>query len=150
MSKLEELEEKYKIVRQSQEEKRIELAEVIDTVFKEMPMINRIMVYGSTPGFNDGDPCRHSGYISIDGWGNGDGFFIDDAGKVIQDYQLEDDDEMFFVSPHEKECRRVLSLFEDIDERLIQSIYDTNFSLVWFREPSGKIKFVKAFHHSGY
>ncbi len=37
-----------------------ETDEVISTIFQEVPEIMNIFVAGSTPSFNDGEPCTHS------------------------------------------------------------------------------------------
>lgn len=34
-------------------------------LFTLFPLLSEVCIYGTTPSFNDGDPCRHSGYYYI-------------------------------------------------------------------------------------
>jgi hypothetical protein len=37
----------------------------ITQLFTLFPLLSEVCIYGTTPSFNDGDPCRHSGYYYI-------------------------------------------------------------------------------------
>lgn len=65
---LEQLEKKYK--KDSSRDLKKEFHEVLGAVFKELPKVQYVLGLGYTPGFNDGDPCYHSHYLSVnrEGW----------------------------------------------------------------------------------
>ena len=57
MSKLKLIYDRYNV---SKEEVEKEVAEVISTIFEELPEVENIYVVGTTPSFNDGEPCTHT------------------------------------------------------------------------------------------
>lgn len=59
--KLEAIKNKYQVPKTSSD---------IVQLFAMFPLLNEVCIYGTTPSFNDGDPCRHHGsyYIRYNGF----------------------------------------------------------------------------------
>lgn len=68
-----------------------EINEVLSTVFRECPGVNLILMYGYTPGFNDGEPCTHSQSTVVDAYG----FCEEETASTFLGTNKYDDEEMY-------------------------------------------------------
>ena len=132
-------------------------------IFDEFPGLNRVIVQGYTPGFNDGDPCTHSHevYVGINGFSNlneGDGAlrYIDRDENPDLDwgerYVLKDgaDGFLFNTDLTLEEIASVEDAFNAFGEA-IEDLYTTDFTLTWVRsKDDGKISFSHDDYECGY
>lgn len=49
----------------SKEQMKAELDEVFQAIFGEYPDIKNLFILGTTPSFNDGEPCEHTQRVAI-------------------------------------------------------------------------------------
>lgn len=71
-----------------EEQKRVaesRVVTVLSAIFAEISDLKFIRMIGSTPGFNDGDPCYHSQRVGVD---------VYDTDDVFSEYLYETDTEM--------------------------------------------------------
>ncbi len=102
-----------------------ELNAMMEACFLEFPKLNAIILYGWTPGFNDGEPCEHSSefVLFFNDIITGDGLIID----MLDDefgYALKEDNEFtaeeIVTAGHNLDIRRV-SPEVDSDDKIVYS-----------------------------
>ena len=132
-------------------------------IFDEFPSLNRVVVQGYTPGFNDGDPCTHSQQTFVGLYDFSD-FHESDEDDSPVEYVAE-------LSENYRECYRLREgadgfLFntdlstEDLNSvreafdafgAAIEDLYETDFTLTWTRsKDDGKISFDHDHYECGY
>ncbi len=135
---------------QAKEKEIFEL--VITTILKENPTLKSIVVKGSTPSFNDGDPCRHwielmhpSEYESdreshietiISNFDDGEEGTAEAIEALIPNIAFADG----IISDD------VQSLITDISE----SLYGTDWIIIFHLDDDGKFAFKKADYSGDY
>ena len=84
-------ETKYQKPKIDREALSTEINDVLSTLFRELPAVNLILMYGYTPGFNDGEPCTHSQSTVVDAYG----FYSEETASVFLGASKYDDEEMY-------------------------------------------------------
>lgn len=136
-------------------------------IFDEFRGLNRVVVQGYTPGFNDGDPCVHSQqtYVTVSSFnelgGEEDGEdspfrYIDRDENPDLDwdnrYVLKDgvDGYLFNGDLTPEQVEQVQTAFDAFGEA-IMDLYNTDFTLTWLRSrEDGKITFSHDHYDCGY
>lgn len=132
-------------------------------IFDEFPGLNRVIVQGYTPGFNDGDPCVHSQetYVTINGFAELNE--EDEAFHYISSDENPDlnwgeryvlnegvDPFLFNGDLTPEQTAQVKSSFDAFAEA-IEDLYTTDFTLTWERSrEDGKISFSHDHYECGY
>ncbi len=101
----------------------------VGALFEENPQLKSIVLLGSTPSFNDGEPCTHSMDIVLT---------KEDANDYGVDEDLEDENVELtpeLSKAQAKAIRDALFKFEEV----LEEIYDTNWRLTILRK-NGKVK----------
>lgn len=128
-------------IKQKQEEYRTEQERIINEELG--PILARIceehnipgvMLYGYTPGFNDGDPCTHR--QSTGEWYEG---------EELHGYQFESDEQEQLgnkiqegLGSYSNDARRTVeALFEPLEDAF-ETTFGTNWFLIWEYEPVSK------------
>lgn len=130
---------------------------IMQECFDRAPNLQTVILEGTTPSFNDGDPCYHSramGYI-LDGgmlYDEEDGYVIE---KYIEDFNADDMDEHDCPWKWDDDNAldsKVSSLI--FSQNLDEVIWGTNYSVTISRKvPSstgGEIKIEKEYCSRGY
>jgi hypothetical protein len=132
-------------------------------IFDEFSNLNRVVVQGHTPGFNDGDPCVHSQetYVSINGFAELNE--EDEAFRYIDGDENPDLDwgERYVLNEgvdgfpfngdlSAEDLGKVKAAF-DAFESAIEDLYTTDFTLTWVRsKDDGKVTFSHDHYDCGY
>ncbi len=132
-------------------------------IFDEFPDLNRVIIQGYTPGFNDGDPCVHSQetYLNIRGFAEHNE--EDEAFRYISNeenpvlswdarYVLNEgvDGFRFNVNMTPEQLGDVHKAFGAFTQA-IEDLYNTDFTLTWERSrDDGKIVFSHERYECGY
>lgn len=133
-------------------------------IFDEFSGLNRVVVQGHTPGFNDGDPCTHSQmtYVTV---GNFAEFEGEDNGK-FRYIDRDENPDLNWSDRHvltdgtdgyqyngtlsAEELTQVQEAFDAFGEA-IEDLYTTDFTLKWERSrEDGKIEFSHEHYDCGY
>lgn len=113
----------------------------LQEIFQEHPKLDIIWIIGWTPGFNDGDVCRHSTEFCISEGDIGDqgkdieelrealGIGLDEKGEWIEDYPIND-----LSKDDLSSIRQNLWKFDDY----LQARYDTDFQITISRKGKNK------------
>lgn len=138
-------------------------------IFDEYPSLNRVVVRGYTPGFNDGDPCTHSHdtYVGVNGFAELNEEAEDENGRAAFHYVNNDenpdlawgeryvlnegvDGYAFNTDLKPEEIQVILFAFNAFSEA-IEDLYNTDFTLTWARNrDDGKISFTHEHYDCGY
>ena len=138
-------------------------------IFDEFPGLNRVVVQGHTPGFNDGDPCTHSQetYVSIKGFAELDEEAEDENGVSAFHYISSDEnpdlswDDRYILNEGvdgflfngdltPEQAQQVKAAFDAFGEA-IEDLYTTDFTLTWLRNrEDGKVTFSHDHYDCGY
>ena len=132
-------------------------------IFDEFPGLNRVVIQGYTPGFNDGDPCVHSQetYVTIRRFSELDGDdsalrYIDSEENPVLTwdarYVLNEgvDGFLFNVDLTPEQLGEVHKAFGAFEEA-IADLYTTDFTLTWVRSrDDGKIVFSHDYYDCGW
>ena len=132
-------------------------------IFEEFPNLNRVVVQGYTPGFNDGDPCTHSQqtYVSVSDFS--DFHESDEEDSPVEYvsglsenyrecYRLKEgaDGFPFNTDLTAEELEQVRTAFDAFGEA-IEDLYTTDFTLTWKRSnDDGKVTFAHDHYECGY
>lgn len=120
-----------------------------ETLFAENKNLDVVLVYGYTPGFNDGDPCTHTQYSVYDAEEINDTF---DFYDYFSDEDEDDVDEKTSkLNEHlsTKDAYEIESKIDSIEE-LLERVYDTNFYLCVLRKEDGSIEINTGDYDCGY
>jgi hypothetical protein len=157
MNKLDELFERAKAMSDNRKVVATKnVNEVLSVIFAEMPKLNLIRVRGSTPSFNDGDPCTHSQTVAVDVY-DPDSLFEcmdedDDLRKLMTgeifswQHTTWNHSSKKYVSndlpkdPHHVACIKALTVVNALDGDF-QIMFDTNFMLDIVRDPNSEFGF---------
>lgn len=142
------------------------LQEVAKSVFEEVEGLNKFVILGYTPNFNDGEPCTHEGlygfgnYIWLESYSkNGEYFVIgDDVGEfeeVKEFFELEED---YTIGSHAKDVnyvnkgvtdqQAVYKLLKHLSF-VCEMLYETNY-IIYFSKEDGLVKVNKEDYWCGY
>lgn len=146
--------------RQFREAGKARFNEFVETIFADFSTVNRIVIRGSTPAFNDGDPCTHSHFVALTTYD-----FVDEiydglpeleGGESCGDYEGNDfkfkpgvDPRIFNVDISEEDEKTLRTAFEAFDDT-IESLFNTNFTLTWKRGEDGAITFENEEYYCDY
>jgi|SRR6478609_2323147 len=121
-----------------------------ETLFAENKDLDMVLVYGYTPGFNDGEPCTHSQYSNFDGEEiNG----TVDLWDIVDIDEDEDDWEEALENINSKLSRDNMQKIEyaiDKIDDLLERVYDTNFYILARRIEDGTIVLTVGEYDCGY
>lgn len=118
-----------------------------------------VMLYGWTPGFNDGDPCTHSMNVVVDGWeawGEADTLIVpdEDDGAVSESIYDSEDDEtdiraawpLHGTKDSTAPLRNALQKLEGLFEKA----WGTDWCAVVYRDADGNVQLRKGSYECGY
>lgn len=114
------------------------IEELFQGVFDENKGLQFVMIRGSTPSFNDGEPCYHSQETFV-GSKNTYGYYD------FSDYSLEEEFEFEDTNDGEGHlnsgCQTLDKAYSSITayDEIIERIYDTNFELRVSLDETGKV-----------
>lgn len=118
-----------------------------ETLFAEHKNLDMVLVYGYTPGFNDGDPCTHTQYSTLDG------DEINDTVDLWDMLEVEDEtgDELEEINSKlsREESQKIEYKIDAVDD-LLERIYDTNFYLFAIRKEDGSVELTTGDYDCGY
>lgn len=122
-----------------------------ETLFAEHPNMDVALVYGYTPGFNDGDPCSHTQYCAFDAEEINDTFdFYDYFGDLdIDEDEVDDLTSKLNSKLQNKEAYEVERKIDDVEE-LLERVYGTDFYLCVLRKEDGTIEINEGDYDCGY
>lgn len=111
-----------------QEKGSIVAEELFKQFFEKHVGLTKLVIYGYTPGFNDGEPCVHSQRVVIGtSWGDGKYFDFSDEEDLEEFFEFNEE-----TSTHVNTTCTSLdntgSYLEELQE-IFQGIYGTNFEL---------------------
>lgn len=128
-------------------------------LFEEFSDLNVVMIQGSTPSFNDGEPCYHSqdvftgsywtSYSEYKYYDFTDYEYYDEFGVGEDDEgNINAEDHINNKVPNDvlKEIKSQLNNMDDI----FQDIYDTNFLITIKREEDGSVSVTEDEYDCGY
>lgn len=124
---------------------RKEIDEAISAIFEENPEIQNIYVVGTTPGFNDGEPCTHSQQFCFNAREIQDE--DDNTHVLITELPDEESYDDFINYDHERNYNEnenqpepnILEAAELIRslENHFEFLYETNFQILFSRNSDG-------------
>lgn len=125
---------------------KAELAIVFKDVFEKHPGLKGFAFVGSTPGFNDGDPCTHTGYSYVGNFhtdtskwhNNGAPYYtadyVDERGSgelegFFVDEDVDLDDTAAPLDFLNKDCKTIDKAAIEVAklEDIVEFVYDTNY-----------------------
>lgn len=112
---MEELDKEAAVLEQKQKDS---MPVLFKGLFAEIPNLQKITITGYTPSFNDGDPCYHSQYQSINGVGDDDDYDEDGENSPKESFLELTDEERELINGV------LATLYRPIKQK-----YDTNFKL---------------------
>jgi hypothetical protein len=152
---------KMKALRDQQKaEAEVAFVGFVNAVFAEFPALNRVVVRGYTPSFNDGDPCTHSHevYLTFEDFCELNEYEIEEGeDRVVRyngythEYEFIDgvDQTAFNVDLAEEHAELIKRAFGVFDEA-IEDIFNTDFLLTWTRRDDASVAFEKGDYECGY
>jgi len=137
---LESLEEKYKrnaVDPEAVNARKLSAIAEVGAVLVQTDGLNVITVRGSTPGFNDGDPCTHSQDVYLN--------YLSHHGDSCDDEKAES---QYPYKPSEtfKRARAVLNLMENE----LRGAFDTNWEITVTRGDNGTVTWTEDEYDCGY
>lgn len=118
-----------------------------ETLFADHKDLDVVLVYGYTPGFNDGDPCTHTQYSMLDG------NEINDIVDLYDVLNIEEDegDELEEINAKlsSDKYRTIESKIDGIDD-LLERVYYTNFYVLARRLEDGTVELSIGDYECGY
>lgn len=120
------------------------LAILFKPLFDKYPDLNILGYIGSTPSFNDGEPCTHWGQFFT----GLDDDFVNDIGSFEEDFEYDEDEETHLNS----KCVNLSCVKEEasVFESIIEDFYGTNYKVVVKREENGEIAVYHDYYDPGY
>ena len=146
LAKLEAAEKAYaEIKEQLKSESEVILAEVFKEVFNTHPGLKKFVFRGSTPSFNDGEPCVHSSESCAAAWQikkyfmNGETYVsyvsygdLLEYDEIVEffDFAERDDGEEGATSCND-DCKDLIAVEQQLLnlERLVDLVYETNYQV---------------------
>jgi hypothetical protein len=147
-------------------ENSLELA--VKDIFDSMPEFNGFVVIGYTPGFNDGEPCEHTGIILLNDmeYDNNyncftsdlpdNGYEFEEGGEIVEFFEVVTDENTKSFSHindqmSKAQFRELEKNFEIID-MLFSKSYGTDYLVKVKRDPSAKngVSMVNEYYDCGY
>lgn len=119
-----------------------------ETLFTDHKDLDMVLVYGYTPGFNDGDPCYHTQYSILDGEEINDTVDLWDILEIDGD---EDEDVLENINSKvsRDDSRKIENKIDGIED-LLERVYDTDFYLFVRRLEDGTIEIDNGDYNCGY
>lgn len=118
-----------------------------ETLFAEHKDLEMVLVYGYTPGFNDGDPCTHNQYSTLDADEINDTVDLWDL-LEIEDETGDELEEINSKLSHE-ESNKIENKIDSIDD-LLERVYYTDFYVFARRLEDGTIEIDSGDYECGY
>lgn len=135
--------------KQIQENGKKVIEELFQGVFDENKGLQFVMIRGSTPSFNDGEPCYHSQETFL-GCKTKYGDYDFSDYSLEEDFEFEDTDEG--VVHLNSSCETLDKVYSSITvyDEIIERIYDTNFELRVSLDETGKVVVDHEYYDCGY
>lgn len=113
-------------------------------LFDKNPDLNILGYVGTTPSFNDGEPCTHYGQFFT----GLDNDFLHETGGFEEDFEYDEDEGTHLNS----ECINLDSVSEEGSafENIIEDFYGTNYKIVVKRKENGEITVLQDYYDPGY
>lgn len=128
----------------SKNDKESVLSIILKPLFDKYPDLNILGYVGTTPSFNDGEPCTHSSQFFT----GLDNDFVYETGGFEEDFEYDEDERTHLNS----ECVDLHSVKEEgsVFEKIIEEFYETNYKIVVKREENGEITVHHDYYDPGY
>lgn len=120
-----------------------------EILFADHKDLEMVLVYGYTPGFNDGDPCSHTQYSIFDGNEIIDTVDLLDILEFDEDEDEDDALENINSKLSSTEAQKIERKIDAVDD-LLERVYYTDFYVFARRLEDGTIEIDKGDYECGY